>query len=167
MESDKKSCGKTNIVGTRRGGEGMSFTKIIYKALKSPKLTFNPLDLLNPNLDLRIFLSELSDGRYVDAIERHEMEKFNTLAKYINEHAELLPIVQTALNKEKNGEVRASLLQHRLLVHALFYNKTHILGELSRIIDELENNVKIQEELNKTMRRITGPQTNQYSISRK
>lgn len=137
----------------------MSFTRILYKLLKSPKLTFNPLDLFNPNSDLRVFLNELSDGRYVNAIERHEIQKFAVLAKYIDEHAELLPLVQDEINDIKGGtEIKDALMQHRLLVHSLFYNKNHVLGELSGIIDELEFNVRVEEERRKTMR-VISPQT--------
>ncbi len=125
--------------------ENMSFTRILYKLLKSPKLTFNPLDLLNPNSDLRVFLNELSDGRYVDAIERHEIQKFAALAKCIDQHVELLPLVQDAINDKKNDDIKVALLQHRVLIHSLFYNKSFVLGELSRIIDELENQTKMQE----------------------
>jgi len=128
----------------------MSFIRIIYKLLIPHKIAFSLEDIPKA---LK-FLNDIVEGRYVDKIEKHEMEKSRILAKYIEERAELMPIVQTALNKKGSGEAREALLQHRVLVHALFYNKTHILGELSRIIDELEYTTRVEEETNNTMTRI-------------
>lgn len=135
--------------------EKMSFTRILYKLFIPEKISFSLSDIPKA---MR-FISDITEGRYIDVIEENEMQKFTSLAKYINQHAELLSLVQDAINnKKKGGEVKESLLQHRVLVHSLFYNKQHILGELSRIIDELEFNVRVEEEKRKTMR-VISPQT--------
>lgn len=120
----------------------MSFTRILYKLLVPEKISFSLSDIPKA---MR-FISDITEGRYVGVIEQNEMQKFTLLAKYIDQHAELLPLVQGAISDKKGGgEVKESLLQHRVLVHSLFYNKQHVLGELSRIIDELENRVRLEE----------------------
>lgn len=120
----------------------MSFTRILYKLLIPEKISFSLSDIPKA---MR-FISDITEGRYVGVIEQNEMQKFTLLAKYIDQHAELLPLVQDAINdKKKGGEVKEALLQHRVLVHSLFYNKQHVLGELSRIIDELENQARLEE----------------------
>ncbi len=134
----------------------MTFARILYKLLIPQKISISLEDIPKA---MR-FISDLSEGKYIEVIEKQEMHKFTLLAKYIDEHAELLPLVQTAINNKKGGaEVREALLQHRALVHSLFYNKNHVLGELSRIIDEMEFNVRVEEERNKTMRVISPSQT--------
>lgn len=130
----------------------MTFARILYKLLIPQKISISLEDIPKAMK----FISDLSEGKYIEIVEKHEIEKFTTLAKYIDEHAELLPLVQDIINNKKGGaEVREALLQHRILVHALFYNKNHVLGELSRIIDELEFHVRVEEERKKTMRVIS------------
>ena len=133
----------------------MTFARILYRILIPQKISISLEDIPKA---LK-FISDLSEGKYLEVIEKHELEKFATLAKYIDQHAELLPLVQTAINNKKGGtEIKEALMQHRLLVHSLFYNKNHVLGELSRIIDELEFNVRVEEERRKTMR-VISPQS--------
>jgi len=134
----------------------MTFARILYKILIPQKISISLEDIPKA---MR-FISDLSEGKYIEVIEKQEMQKFTLLANYIDQHAELLPLVQTAINNKKGGvEVKEALLQHRILVHSLFYNKNHVLGELSRIIDELEFHVRVEEERKKTMRVISPPQT--------
>lgn len=129
----------------------MSFTRIIYKLLLPSKITFTLADIPK----IFDFLKDLNDGKIVDGVEKAEFEKFGILAKAIDQHAELLPLVQELLRDRKKGaEVKEALLQNSYLVHSLFYSKQHVLGELSKIIDELEYHVRIEEEKKKTLRRV-------------
>lgn len=119
----------------------MSFARIIFKILVPEKITFSLSDIpkaLN-------FITDLTEGKYVSRIEKHEFEKSKILAKRINSGAELLPLMQAVLSSEKGGELRETLFGHRELIHSLYNNKAHVLGELSRIIVELEIQVKVQE----------------------
>lgn len=119
----------------------MSCARLIFKILVPEKITFSIGDIpkaLN-------FITDLTDGKYVGKIEQHEFEKSKILAKKINSLAELLPLLQAVINSEKGEEIRETLFEHRELIHSLYDNKTHVLGELSRIIVELEIQVKVQE----------------------
>ena len=103
------------------------------------------------------FITDITEGRYLDTIEKSELEKSAQIAKCIDIKMELLPLIQTMINDKKKGsEIKESLLQHRLLVHSLFYSKNHVLGELSRIIDELEYQTRIQEHACQQYRVIRG-----------
>ncbi len=119
----------------------MSFTRLIYKLLVPEKITISLSDVPKA---LK-FITDLTDGKYVSRIEKQEFEKFKILAKYINNRAELLPLMQVALGSDKGEEIRETLLEHRELIHSLYNNKVHVLGELSKIIVELEIQVKVQE----------------------
>jgi len=129
----------------------MTFSRILYKLLVPQKISFSLEDIPKAMK----FINNLSEGKYIEIIEKQELDKSTLLANYIDQHAELLPLVQTAINNKKGGTIKDAMMQHRLLVHSLFYNKNHVLGELSRIIDELEFNVRVEEERRKTMRVIS------------
>lgn len=120
----------------------MSFTRTIYNLLLPHKIEFSLSDIPKA---MR-FLSDLTEGKYLETIEKHEIEKFLMLAKHIDERKELLPHVIALLNSKKGEEIKESLLLHRVLIHSMFYNKAHVLGQLSKIIDELEVQVCIQEQ---------------------
>lgn len=120
----------------------MSFTRLIYNLLLPHKIEFSLSDIPKA---MR-FLSDLTEGKYLSTIEKHEIEKFLMLAKYIDERKELLPHVVALMNSKKGDEIKESLLQHRVLIHCMFYNKPHVMGQLSKIIDELEVQVCIQEQ---------------------
>lgn len=119
----------------------MSFARLIFKILVPEKITFSISDIPKA---LK-FITDLTEGKYVSQVEKHEFEKSTILAKRINSLAELLPPLQAAMNSEKGEEIRETLFEHRELVHSLYNNKAHVLGELSRIIVELEIQVKLQE----------------------
>lgn len=119
----------------------MSFIRIIYRLFLPHKITITLADIpkyLN-------FFRDLTDGKYLDVIEKHELQKSLLLAKAIDEKSELLPHVNKLIDGERGHEIRESLIEHRVLVHTLFYNKTHVLSQLSKIIDELEVQVRMQE----------------------
>lgn len=124
----------------------MSFTKILYKLIIPDKITISLSDLPK----IINFARDLSEGKYLVTIEKHEFEKFQILAQRINEKADLLPYITQLLEGTKEIEIKEALLQHRTLVHALYYNKEHVLGQLSKIIDELEIQVMMEEKATKT-----------------
>lgn len=119
----------------------MSFSRLIFKILVPEKITFS----LNDIPKALKFITELTEGKYVSKIEKHEFDKSKILAKKINSRAELLSLLQAVMSSDKGEEIRETLFEHRELIHSLYNNKTHVLGELSKIIVELEIQVKLQE----------------------
>lgn len=120
----------------------MSFIRIIYNLLLPHKIAFSLSDIPK----VMRFITDLTEGKYLETIEKHELEKFLILAKYIDEHRELLPHVVALMNSKKGDEIKESLFQHRVLIHSMFYNKAHVLGQISKILDEFEVQVCIQEQ---------------------
>jgi len=106
------------------------------------------------------FVNDIKSGKVVDTYEATEIRWSEELAQHINNQDQLVPSVLSLINDKKKGqEIRKTLLEHRLLIHAMFYQKAHLLTQLSKIIDELENTVKIEEERNKgCMRIVSGRQ---------
>lgn len=133
----------------------MSFTRLIYNLLMPHKIAFSLSDIPK----VMRFITDLTEGKYLETIEKHEFEKFLILARYIDEHKELLPHVVGLMNSQKGDEIKESLLQHRVLIHSMFYNKAHVQGQISKIIDELEVQVCIQEQAKQQgYRRIVAPE---------
>jgi hypothetical protein len=143
----------------------MSFTKILYELIIPKQITINPFTDLPKIID---FAKDLTGGKYLSIIEKHELEKFQTLAQRIEEKADLLPLVNQLLEGKKGGEIKESLLQHRTLVHSLYYNKEHVLKQLDKIIDELERQVMMEEKWTKSGYKIVPqPQVNNLLARRK
>ncbi len=120
----------------------MSFTRIIYNLLLPHKIAFSLSDIPK----VMRFITDLTEGKYLVTIEKHEFEKFLILSRYIDEHRELLPHLVALLNSQKGDEIKGALLEHRVLIHSMFYNKAHVMAQLSKIIDEFEVQVCIQEQ---------------------
>ncbi len=132
----------------------MSFTKILYKLIIPDKITISLSDLPK----IINFARDLSEGKYLITIEKHEFEKFQILSQRINEKADLLPYINQLLDGIKGSEIKEALLQHRTLVHSLYYNKKHVLGQLDKIIDELEIQVMMEEKATNTGYKVVQPQ---------
>jgi hypothetical protein len=136
----------------------MSFTKILYALIIPKEIKINPFTDIPRIID---FVGDLTGGKYLSVIEKHEFEKFQMLAQRINERADLLPMLNQLLDGKKGSEIKEALLQHRVLVHSLYYNKTHVLEQLSKIIDELEIQVMMEERVTKSGYKIVKePQVN-------
>jgi len=119
----------------------MSFIRIIYNLLLPHKIAFTLADLPK----IMSLMHDLSEGKYVEQIERHEFEKFNTLAKRIDDRAELLPLFKEMISGKKGKDIREALFQHRVLVHSLYFGQKHVIEELIKIINEMEMQVRIME----------------------
>jgi hypothetical protein len=120
----------------------MSFTKILFNMLVPRKITITLADI--PTW-IQI-ATDISNGKYAEVVEAKEFAKAGKLAQHIDQHVELLPLLIDLLKDKKHGrEVKDALLEHRVLVHALFYNKQYVIKQLSNLIDELENQVLLQE----------------------
>lgn len=124
----------------------MSFARIIYKILLPTKITVTFADIPKV-LDI---IKDITDGKIVDDVEKHEFKKFQALADNIDAKVDLQPMLRELLNDRTKGkDIQEALLQHRTLIHALFYNKAHVMNQMSKIIDELEVQVRIQENARK------------------
>ena len=135
----------------------MSFTRILYRLIIPEKITISLSDIPK----IIDFARDLSEGKYLNTIEKHEFEKFQTLAQRIEEKVDLLPLVNQLLEGKKGSEIKESLMQHRTLVHSLYYNKKHVLGQLDKIIDELELQVMMEEKATKSGYKVVSePQVN-------
>lgn len=135
----------------------MSFTKILYRLIIPEKITVSLADIPK----IIDFVRDLSEGKYLTTIEKHEFEKFQTLSQRIDEKVDLLPMVNQLLEGKKGSEIKESLLQHRALVHSLYYNKEHVMGQLLKIIDELEIQVMMEEKATKSGYKVVSqPQVN-------
>ena len=132
----------------------MSFAKILYRLLIPEKIVISLADIPK----IIDFARDVSEGKYLTTIEKHEFEKFQTLAQRIEEKADLLPIVNQLLDGKKGNEIKEALLQHRTLVHSLYYNKDHVIRQLSKIIDELEIQVMMEEKATNTGYKVVQPQ---------
>lgn len=87
------------------------------------------------------------------------MEGSQWLAHQIDNRSELLSELKDLLNSRRGSEIKESLFQHRVLVHSLFFNKSHVLSELSKIVDELEFQVrKWEDEKKQGYKVIAAPQ---------
>jgi flagellin-specific chaperone FliS len=125
----------------------MSFTKILYELIIPKEITINPFTDIPKAID---FIRDLTGRKFLTVIEKHEFEKFQMLAQRIEEKADLLPMLNQLLDGKKGGEIKESLLQHRTLVHSLYYNKKHVLDQVDKIIDELERQVMMEEKWTKS-----------------
>jgi hypothetical protein len=133
----------------------MSFTKILYELIIPKEIKINPFVDIPRAID---FIRDLTGRKFLTVIEKHEFEKFQMLAQRIEEKTELLPLINQLLDSEKGGEIKESLLQHRTLVHSLYYNKEHVLGQVDKIIDELERQVIMEEKWTKSGYKVVQPQ---------
>jgi len=138
----------------------MSFIRFIYNIFFRKFL--DKSFTLNDFYTLMGFVNDIKSGKVVDTYEATEIRWSEELAQHINTQDQLVPSVLSLINDKKKGpEIRKTLLEHRLLIHAMFYLKTHLLTQMSKIIDELENTVKIEEERNKgCMRIVSGHEVN-------
>ncbi len=135
----------------------MSFIRYIYNTFF--KKLIDKSWTLNDALHLLELIKDIKNGIYVDKYEQKELEGSQWLAHQIDNRSELLPELRDLLNSRRGGEIKESLFQHRALVHSIFFNKPHVLGELSKIIDELEYQVRAQEsEKNQGYKIIEAPQ---------
>ncbi len=125
----------------------MSFTNILYNLIIPKEIKINPFTDIPRIID---FFGDLTGGKYLSVIEKHEFEKFQMLSQRIEEKVDLLPLVNQLLEGKKGNEIKESLMQHRTLVHSLYYNKKHVLGQLDKIIDELELQVMMEEKATKS-----------------
>ena len=142
----------------------MSFAKILYRLLIPEKIVISLADIPK----IIDFARDVSEGKYLTTIEKHEFEKFQMLAQRIEEKADLLPIVNQLLDGKKGNEIKEALLQHRTLIHSLYYNKEHVLGQLSKIINELEIQVMMEEKATKSGYKIVPqPQVNNLLMRRR
>ena len=124
----------------------MSFAKILYRLIIPEKIVISLADIPK----IIDFARDVSEGKYLTTIEKYEFEKFQMLAQNINEKVELLPLVNQLLDGKKGSEIKESLMQHRILVHSLYYNKNHVMEQLNKIIDELELQVMMEEKATKS-----------------
>ena len=125
----------------------MSFIRYIYNTFF--KKLIDKSWTLNDALHLLELIKDIKNGIYVDKYEQKELEGSQWLAYQIDNRSELLPELRALLDSGRRGrsdEIKESLFQHRALVHSLFFNKPHVLCELSKIIDELEYQVRKQED---------------------
>lgn len=122
----------------------MSFIRYIYNTFF--RKLIDKSWTLNDALHLLELIKDIKNGIYVDKYEQKELEGSQLLAYQIDNRSELLPKLRDILNSRRGGEIKESLFQHRVLIHSLFWNKPHVLSELSRIIDELEFQVRKWEE---------------------
>lgn len=120
----------------------MSLTKLIYTIFVPKKISFSPLTDIPKAMK---FLSDLTGGKYVGEIEKHEFEKSQIFTRNINTRAQLLPLVTAALLSEKGNDIRETLFEHRELIHALYNNKEYVKDELFKILTELEVQTRLQE----------------------
>jgi hypothetical protein len=136
----------------------MSFIRFIYNTFF--KKFLEKSISLNEIFKIIEILNDIRSGSYIDKYERSELEGSQELAKHIDNGEELLPYIKDIINDKKRGaEIRQALLEHRVLVHSLFYNKQHVLDQLSSIFDELECQVRIEEERsNGKSMRVISPQ---------
>lgn len=119
----------------------MSFIRIIYNLLLPHKIAFTLADLPK----IMNLMHDLSEGKYVEQIERHEFEKFDILAKRIDDQVELLPLFKEIISGKKGKDIKDALFQHRVLVHSLYYNQQHVISQLIKIINEMEMQVRMME----------------------
>jgi len=122
----------------------MSFIRYIYNTFF--KKLIDKSWTLNDALHILELIKDIKNGIYVDKYEEKELEGSQWLAHQIDNKSELLPELRDLLNSRRGNEIKESMFQHRALVHSLFFNKPHVLSELSKIIDELEFQVRKQED---------------------
>lgn len=124
----------------------MSFIRYIYNSFF--KKLIDKSWTLNDALHLLELIKDIKNGIYVDKYEQKELEGSQRLAHLIDNRSELLPELRDLLNskRRRGDEIKESLFQHRALVHSLFFNQTHVLSELSKIIIELEFQVRKWED---------------------
>lgn len=142
----------------------MSFIRFIYNTFfrKFLDRSFT----LNDFYSIVGFINDIKSGKVVDSYEAAELRGSQELAGHIDNKDDLLPSIINLINDKKRGsEVKQSLLEHRFLIHTMFYNEGYMLNQLSKIIHELENTVKLEEERRGSLKVIT-PQTG-YGLYKK
>lgn len=121
----------------------MSFIRYIYNTFF--KKLIDKSWTLNDALNILEHIKDIKSGKYIDSYEKKELKGSIWLSQQIDSETQLLPEVQNLLNGKRGPELKESLFQHKTLVHSLFYNKHRVLSELSQIIDELEYQIRTQE----------------------
>jgi hypothetical protein len=135
----------------------MSFIRFLYNAFF--KKFLDKSFTLNDFYSLLAFINDIKGGKVIDKYEAVELDGSQQLAAHICNGVELVPLIVDLLNDKKKGkEIKQSLLQHRVLVHSMFYNESHVLNQISQIIHELESTVRIEEERQGCMK-VISPQT--------
>lgn len=124
----------------------MSFIRYIYNTFF--KKLIDKSWTLNDALHLMELIKDFKNGIYVEKYEKKELIGSQWLAHQIDNRSELLPELRELLDSRRGrgNEIKESLFQHRALVHSLFFNKPHVLSELSKIVDELEFQVRKWED---------------------